>query len=122
MRRSRRGMGADDGPVLDQLDRAISLNPRSAHLYASRGTVKAPHDNSGVLADFSRAIDLDPGVARFYCYRAFAFCDASDYAWALDDAERAMALELGPDDGIVPDRAAAIRGPCLGTRDGGGTH
>ena len=78
-------MGADDGQVLDQLDRAISLNPRSAHLYASRGTVKAPHDNSGTLAEFSRAIDL------------------------------------GPDDGIVLDRAGVIRAPCLGTQDGGGT-
>jgi len=61
----------DTNEAIEDLTKAIELNPRYAEAYAGRGTAKADkRDFTGAIEDFTIAIELQPSYAMAYIGRA----------------------------------------------------
>ncbi len=100
-----KGLNSDYRGALTDLNRAISINPRSTQAYISRSEVQITlGDARSAKADADRAIQLDPRSAKAYVARAMAKVGLSDLPGAKADANRAISL--------APDLAAGygIRG------------
>jgi tetratricopeptide (TPR) repeat protein len=66
--------------------RAISLDPKSAKAYASRGAFKyAMGDGKGAIRDLTKAIELNPKSAASYSGRGSAKLAAGDLPGAVAD-------------------------------------
>jgi tetratricopeptide (TPR) repeat protein len=66
--------------------RAISLDPKSAKAYASRGALKyATGDSNGAITDLTKAIELNPKSAASYSGRGSAKLSAGDLPGAVAD-------------------------------------
>lgn len=81
--------------AIAELDKAIKLNPNSAHAYFMRGDLRLGHRELDMaIEDFRTAIKLDPRHARAYLMRSQAYEALGDRDAAKQD--RAKALELDP--------------------------
>ncbi len=97
----------DHKGALDDLNRAIDMNPRNAEAYCLRGFIKSRSCVKGekqAIEDFNRAIEIDPVYAEAYCNRGDAKVFHGDYKKAIEDLTRAV--ELDPEYG----EAYKIRG------------
>jgi tetratricopeptide (TPR) repeat protein len=80
--------------AMSAIDRALALNPNSAHAWAAKGYV-ASHQNQPVpaIAAFDRAIRLSPLDPRGYnlaAGRAMAHLAAGQYEAAIEWADRSV--------------------------------
>jgi len=110
-----REMG-NPGRAVEDLDRAIALDPQVPGPYINRGNTKRATLNlAGAVADYTKAIVLSPDSAPAYYDRAWAHFLGGDNAAALADIDRAIALDVHASSafftrGLVRER--------LGDRDG----
>ena len=80
--------------MLDDLDRAISLEPQNARAYSFRGVAKANlRDRQGALADYSQAIVINPNFADAYFYRGNIKLKLGDQRGAIADYGRSIDIE-----------------------------
>lgn len=86
----------DRDGALEDMTRAIELEPGSANRYNSRGEyLNHLGDYTGAIRDLDEAIRLDPGFAIAYNNRGDAHRENGDLEAALQDFTRA--IELAPD-------------------------
>lgn len=91
----------DDGdydPALENLDRAIELDPELALAYFYRGGIyiyTERRGNTSAVSDFDHAIELDPGFAMAWYLRGVTHVKKGEFDKALKDFTRA--IELRPD-------------------------
>jgi TolB-like protein len=91
--------GLDDGFSIPQaraaLERALTLNPDSAHALTTRAYMRALHDWDwqGSESDFKRAIALDPGYATAYQWYAETLQPQRRFEEAEELARKAMELD-----------------------------
>lgn len=79
--------------VLDDLNRAVAIEPDAAWVRYERGaTLRILGDSEAALVDFDRAIELDRGYWRAYSGRGTALGILHRYADALSDLNRALEL------------------------------
>lgn len=88
----------DPERALAEFNRAISLNPGHAVLYANRGGVRLQlGDRQGAIVDCSRAIELDPHCVEGLLNRAQARKELADWTGASDDYSKSLEF-LHPSD------------------------
>ncbi len=88
------GKGALQGSFAE-LSRAIELDPKSAHAYASRAALKyAMGDSKGAISDLSKAIELNPKSVTAYSGRASAKLATGDIPGATTDFFSSASLAL----------------------------
>jgi tetratricopeptide (TPR) repeat protein/V8-like Glu-specific endopeptidase len=69
----------DTSRVIDDLNRAIKLDPQNASAYMLRGNMlQSNRDWSGSIADFDRVIKLEPGYIQAYILKSVS-------QWGLND-------------------------------------
>src|SRR5262249_15337406 len=83
----------DDGKAMPDLAKAISLDPKYAAAYATRGDLRGRvNDFNGALSDFDQALTLIPGNASLLNDRCWLRATANrELPLALDDCTRAVA-------------------------------
>lgn len=60
--------------AMNDLDKAISLQPRNAYLYYNRGNIHAIHkDYEKAIQDYTKAIEIDTRLAEAYYNRGLAY-------------------------------------------------
>ncbi len=88
---------ADQGDLqggIDDLTKAIEINPHMAEAYAARGSLYLTIDRpSTAIKDFSKAIELDPKHAANYVNRGQAYLSLDMVDLALKDLQKALELE-----------------------------
>ena len=101
-----RGRSGDAALALDDLSRAVSLDPGRAGSYLNRAVAYLDLDDGARLApaldDLERAIDIDSDYASAYVNRASVYLlrdDDGDFDRAFDDVEKALSID--------PEQAAA---------------
>ena len=84
--------------ALNDLDKAISIDPGYAKAYSNRGVTRgALQQNNAAIADFSQAIRLDPRLADAYRNRGITREMIGDLRGACSDWNIASALgQEGP--------------------------
>ena len=94
------GEYADLDEAIWRFSQVLSVQPRSADTYSSRGLAYLergrPGDANLAVADLTRAADLAPPTASHYYNRAVAYLDRGqpgDLARALNDLDRALDLD-----------------------------
>lgn len=81
--------------VVDDLDKAISLNPDCAFTYYNRGiahSLRADYDKA--ILDYDKALDLDPNLAEAYYNRGLALIHKKVMDKAIADLSKAGELGL----------------------------
>src|SRR5215213_95929 len=82
--------------ALDDLDKAVELNPRLASAYILRGNLRGQKkDVEGALSDYDRAIELSPdarGMEVAYNNRSVIRLSKGDITGALTDINNAIRL------------------------------
>lgn len=92
--------------ALDDLTRAIELNPNNAVAFFERGSVRLKlGDSKGALEDYDRAVQLKPDHAPAYLARGYAHSELGDELTAIADFTKAIELK--------PDFAPAFLNRCL---------
>ncbi|MEA5510402.1 tetratricopeptide repeat protein [Crocosphaera sp. UHCC 0190] len=83
-----------DVDELEEVEKTIQENPNSAEAYLKRGLIRShsQEDFAGAIADFTHVIDLEPS-AEVYNYRGTAYFWLQQYQNALEDYQRAIALD-----------------------------
>lgn len=82
--------------AIDDLSRAITLNPDHAGPYISRGVAKYwMEDFQGAIDDYTDAINLRPDDADAYYNRSLTKVRRNDFLGAIADATKS--IELSPD-------------------------
>jgi serine/threonine-protein kinase len=95
---ARRRKGDLDGALAD-FDEALRLDPRSAEALFNRALVRLKKDDlKSMLQDLDRAIDVQPGWGEPYVARAQLRRVLGNASGAREDARRALALGIGPED------------------------
>ena len=94
------GEYADLDEAIWRFSQVLSVQPRSAEAYSSRGLAYLergrPGDGELAVADLTRAADLAPPAASHYYNRAVAYLDRGqpgDLNRALNDLDRALNLD-----------------------------
>jgi len=84
--------------AIDELSKAIELNPRNVEAYYGRGrNYSAKGDYNKAAADFTQAIKLDPKKAESYNSRGVALYKKGDYAKSISD--HTESIKLSPQKG-----------------------
>lgn len=86
--------------ALDQLNKAIALDPTSTKFYFTRGRIRFDlEDGDGALADFSEVIRRDPNHAEAYAHRAMVWFLKGQKEEAMKDTTQFYKLRpsLKPD-------------------------
>jgi tetratricopeptide (TPR) repeat protein/S1-C subfamily serine protease len=79
--------------AIDDYDRAITLNPKSARAYYNRGNAKSDLGyKKAAIADYDRAIALNPKLAEAYGNRGLAKSSLGQKTAAITDYNLAIAL------------------------------
>lgn len=95
-------MGMRDYPgAIEDIDRAIQLNPSSVRAHMSKGmlTYYSTGNTQDVMESYTRAIEADPSYYKPYMLRADLLAQQGMYEEALQDYSNA--LELYPGDAIT---------------------
>lgn len=80
--------------ALQDLDRAIQLNPNDANAYINRGYARHRSGNlGGAVDDYRRAIELNPNSAQAHSNLSHVRFDQRNYAEAAKEATRAIELK-----------------------------
>jgi tetratricopeptide (TPR) repeat protein len=89
----------DYNGAIQQLNRAIALDPTGAQLFLNRGYVKAKglKDYSGAVADYDQAIRIKPDYAEAFARRAYSQEKLGKYQEALADYD--VAIKASPQSG-----------------------
>lgn len=81
--------------ALNDADKAVSINSKSAEIYIGRAVVRLQKgDLEGSLADYEKSIILNPKIASAYLGRAYFRYQKSDFDGALADYNKG--IELNP--------------------------
>ncbi len=92
--RAASGIGLDPQASIQQLDRAIALDPRNVDALDWRGyAADKQGDYRDALAAADRALEINPRDARAYFNRAYARAGQGDKAGALDALRQAAAID-----------------------------
>jgi tetratricopeptide (TPR) repeat protein len=85
----------DYAGAIQDLNKAVELNPKNAIAFNNRGNAKIDlRDYSGAIEDFNRAIELNPKNAAAYANRGNAKSKGkNDYKGAMADFEKAIELD-----------------------------
>ncbi|MDX8466057.1 tetratricopeptide repeat protein [Mesorhizobium sp. VK23B] len=80
--------------ALADYDKAISLAPTEAKIYADRGLVRmSRHDSDGAYSDFQKALSLDPKNVSGYYGRGVIRKTRGDYDGAIADLSKGIELD-----------------------------
>ena len=84
----------DTAGALEDYSKAISLTPKKANLYNSRGrTYFESEQNDLAIQDYTMGIEQDPDLAELYVNRGAAYAKAGNYNQALKDLNKGEELE-----------------------------
>lgn len=79
--------------ALDDIGKAIELNPKQAKCYYVRGVLLIElRRYQESISDFSKAIELCPSYSSFYTNRGYAYSELGQYENALVDFGKAIKL------------------------------
>ncbi len=79
--------------AIEDLDKAIIINPKYAEAYNSRGlTYKALKEYPKAIADYDRAIELNPKLALAYTNRGMIYHALKEYPKAIADYDKAIEI------------------------------
>jgi Tfp pilus assembly protein PilF len=79
---------------IDELSRAIKLNPRDGDAYRSRGLLYGRKEaDDRALSDFNSALSLNPNDARSYAFRALVWQRKGENKRAVADFDNAIDLD-----------------------------
>ena len=97
----RRGIEAEqqgqDAEAIQDLTKAIELNPELAKAYYIRGLAYGSQgEYKHAVQDYTKAIELNPEFAEAYYFRGSAYSIQGEYERAIEDLTKA--IELEPDD------------------------
>ncbi len=95
--------------AIEDLTKAISMNPKMALAYANRGWAFAnKRDFDTAIGDFAEAISLDPTLADAYHGRGYLYIEQGKYDEGIEDCTKA--IRMNPKNDIVyNNRAFAYR-------------
>jgi tetratricopeptide (TPR) repeat protein len=80
--------------VIENLTKAIELNPNEAAAYNNRGnTYSDKKEYDKAIADYNEAIELNPNYAAAYNNRGSAYYDKTEYDKAIADCNKAIELD-----------------------------
>jgi len=80
--------------AIDDINRAIRLDPNDADAYLLRGAMYYNKgDNDRTIADCTEAIRLDPNFARAYVSRGLTYARKGDYDRAIADYTQAIRID-----------------------------
>ncbi|MBI4712043.1 MAG: tetratricopeptide repeat protein [Planctomycetes bacterium] len=80
---------------MDDINKALELNPASAHYYYRRGLIYYKKGNyKNAIADYTKAIELYPQYKDAYIDRCHIYAWLRDYKSAVADAE--MLIKIDP--------------------------
>ena len=97
---------SDYQDALEDLAKAIELEPNNAKWYSWRGYIRGYlSDSQEAVDDYTKAIEIDPNNADFYLKRGWRKRDLGDYQGAIDDYSKA--IEIDPNYCVYDDRARA---------------
>lgn len=86
----------DASQAIEDLNKAIAINPRYVDAYIARGRAwHSKGDLARAIADYNRAMVLDPRCAFAYNNRGIARKETQDLAGAISDFDRAIVLDPG---------------------------
>ena len=97
----RRGIKAEqrgqDAEAIQDLTKAIELNPELAEAHYIRGLAFSNQDEyEHAIQDYTKAIELNPEFAEAWYFRGSAYSIQGEYEHAIEDLTKA--IELEPDD------------------------
>ena len=82
--------------ALDDLNKAVSINPKVGAIYNGRAIARLQKgDLDGALADYEKAIELNPGLPSSFLGRGYFRYQKRDFERAIADFTKA--IELKPD-------------------------
>lgn len=88
--------------ALDDLNKAVSINPKVAEIYNGRAIARLQKgDLDGSLADYEKAIELKPSLPSAYSGRGYFRYQKRDFDGALADFNKAIELKPDYDYGYV---------------------
>ncbi|HJT27858.1 MAG TPA: tetratricopeptide repeat protein [Pyrinomonadaceae bacterium] len=88
--------GKDVDGALDDLNKAISINPRVAEIFNGRAIARLQKgDLDGALEDYEKTIELKPSLPSAFLGRGYFRYQKKDFDGALADFSKA--IELKPD-------------------------
>ena len=89
------GGNFDMDKALENLDKALKINPNHEKAHIERGMIYAVrHKPSDAIADFTRAIEINPRSAEAYLHRGNSYLDEEEYDLAIEDY--GVAIDLNP--------------------------
>lgn len=95
--------------ALDDLNKAVSINPKVAETYNGRAIARLQKgDSDGALADYEKAIELKPSLPSALSGRGYFRYQKRDFDGALSDFSKA--IEFYPDYGETYVRRGIVRG------------
>jgi len=84
----------DPKGAIDDLTKAISLNPNLADAYGYRGSAKEElEDYEGAISDYNKALEINPDDARLYNDRGHAKGMLGDIEGAIDDNTKSLEID-----------------------------
>jgi len=79
---------------IEDIDRAINMDPSNAGLYFERGLAYKRKGNlNRAIADISEAISFNPMIARYYLARARCYHERHDEALSRSDIKKAQSVD-----------------------------
>jgi len=95
--------------ALEDLNKAVSINPKVAAIYNGRAIARLQKgDSDGALADYEKAIELKPSLASALTGRGYFRYQKRDFDGALSDFSKAIESYPGYADTYV--RRGIVRG------------
>lgn len=95
--------------ALDDLNKAVSINPKVAEIYNGRAIARLQKgDSDGALADYEKAIELKPSLPSALTGRGYFRYHKKDFAGALSDFDKA--IEVYPNYADTYVRRGIVRG------------
>ncbi len=83
--------------AIDDLTRAIELNPNNKRAYNSRAIAKGNSgDIKGAIEDYTKGIEIDPGDPLMYRNRGARKAELKEHKGAISDYDKA--IDITPDD------------------------
>ena len=88
--------------ALDDAEKAIQINPKSAAAHNNRGCIllKSDNDMNRAMSDFNRAIELDSSFVSAYSNRANVYLKMREPQKAISDCTKA--IDISPNENIEP--------------------